>query len=273
MTSKKLRWLSWLREQELAALKEWLTPKAAQHARLLEVGGGDGFLAQRLAQMGFEVVSIDPKPRSPSYFPVVKGDCTRLEFEDKSFDVIFSSNVLEHISDLDAAFSQMKRVLKKDGIMVHTVPTHYSTIYTIAAQPIGYLSKMFVMGGYALRLAFGAIFKLHRSANNKELAENGAKIPEINSQNIREALKVANPVRLFVSWPHGTSRNCLQEISDWKPESWRKRFEQAALNVKDTIQSSLAYSRHGILPFRLIRLRKWLASHGRNACEAYLLEC
>ncbi|HUT31517.1 MAG TPA: methyltransferase domain-containing protein [Sedimentisphaerales bacterium] len=105
MTGRKRKWLTWLRGQELAALKEWLAPKAAQQARLLEMGGGDGFLAQRLAEMGFQVVSIDPEPRSPAYFAVAKGDCTKLEFEDNSFDVIFSSNVLEHISDLDAAFS------------------------------------------------------------------------------------------------------------------------------------------------------------------------
>ncbi|HUT31518.1 MAG TPA: hypothetical protein VMX13_17130 [Sedimentisphaerales bacterium] len=164
-------------------------------------------------------------------------------------------------------------MLKNDGIMVHTLPTQYSTIYTIAGQPIGYVLKMFFMGGYALRLAFGAIFKPHRSTDNNERAENGWKIPEINRQNIREALKVANPIRLFISRPHGTSPNCLREISDWKPESWRKRFEQAGLSVKDTIQLGLAYSRHAILPFRLMKIRYWLGKHGKNSCQAYLLEC
>jgi hypothetical protein len=59
---------------------------------------------------------------------VVKGNrCEDLEqptFEDGSFDIIVSSDVLEHIVDVDAAHAQIARVLAGDGIHVWTVPLH-----------------------------------------------------------------------------------------------------------------------------------------------------
>ena len=273
MREKKIRWQNWVRQQELNAIKKWFIAKVTEKANLLEIGGGDGFLARCLADMGFDVVSIDIEPREPSCFPVEKGDCTCLEFEDKSIDIIFSSNVLEHITDLETAFSEMKRVLKRNGIMVHTVPTQYSTIYTLALQPIGYLFQIGLMVSYGLKFAMVAIFGQKESAGSRTSAKKSRRYPDLNKRNIHEALKMANPIRFFISWPHGTSPNCFSEISDWKPENWRKRFEQAGLNVKDVIQLPMAYSRHMILPFKLMKLRHWLAKRGKNACVAYLIQC
>ena len=59
---------------------------------------------------------------------VVKGNrCEDLErptFDDGSFDIIVSSDVLEHIVDVDTAHAQIARVLDEDGIHVWTVPLH-----------------------------------------------------------------------------------------------------------------------------------------------------
>ncbi len=259
-------------QQELEAIKDWFAAGVAEKAKLLEIGGGNGFLAKCLADMGFDVVSIDPEPRQPSYFTVKKGDSTRLEFEDKSFDIIFSSNVLEHITDLSTAFSEMKRVLKNGGIMVHTMPTHYSTIFTLAVQPIGYLMVICSMFRRGLEIAASVIFKTSQSASNEVSEKKLRKVSDFNKQYIANVLKAVNPIRLFISWPHGTSSNCFSEIHDWKPNIWCNRFEQADLNVKDIIQLPMAYSRHMVLPFRFIKLRQWLGKRGKNTCAAYFIQ-
>lgn len=49
-------------------------------------------------------------------------DITRLTFADESFDIIVSSDVLEHVPDLDAAFAETYRVLRPGGSHVFTVP-------------------------------------------------------------------------------------------------------------------------------------------------------
>ena len=223
--------------------------------------------------MGFDVVSIDPQPREPSYFPVRKGDATRLDFEDKSFDVIFSSSVLAHITDLGAAFSEMKRVLKGGGIMVHMMPTHYSTIFTLALQPIGYLIKIGLMVSYGLKFAAFAILGPRKSAVNKISAKKSRRHPDLSKRNIYDSLKMVNPIRLFITPPTGTSSSCFSEIRDLRPEVWRKRFERAGLNVKDVILLPMAHSRHMILPFRFMKLRSWLVKRGMSTCAAYLIQC
>lgn len=54
-------------------------------------------------------------------------DITRLTFPDESFDIIVSSDVLEHVPDLDAAFSETRRVLRPAGAHVFTVPVSGAT--------------------------------------------------------------------------------------------------------------------------------------------------
>lgn len=274
MREKALRWQNWVRQQEFDAVKPWLKQKLVDQARVLEVGGGNGLLAGRLAEMGFDVISIDPEPREPSYFPVARGDCTRLEFEDGAFDVIFSSNVLEHVDDLGAALAEMRRVLKEGGIMVHTMPTHYATIFTLLVQPVGYFIKIGLMISYGFKFAaFALAGAVKLSTAGSTAAKGSRRHPQLNKRNIKDAVKMANPVRLFISWPHGTSPNCFTELRDWKPQAWCRRFEQAGFKVQAVLAMPLAYSRHAVLPFRFVKIRRRLAENSKSACAAYLIQC
>jgi SAM-dependent methyltransferase len=48
-----------------------------------------------------------------------EGSSQQLSFPDNTFDLIYSSSVLEHIHDLGSAMSEMARVLKPGGVMIH----------------------------------------------------------------------------------------------------------------------------------------------------------
>ena len=52
----------------------------------------------------------------------VNGDGTKLPFADAAFDRVMASEVLEHIPDDDAAFSELARVLRPGGTLAITVP-------------------------------------------------------------------------------------------------------------------------------------------------------
>jgi len=54
-------------------------------------------------------------------------DITQLTFEANSLDLIVSSDVLEHVPDLEAAFRECHRVLKAGGSHVFTVPVRAAT--------------------------------------------------------------------------------------------------------------------------------------------------
>ena len=49
-------------------------------------------------------------------------DGKKMPFEDASFDVVISTEVLEHVSDPDAYLMEVKRVLKPGGMFFFTVP-------------------------------------------------------------------------------------------------------------------------------------------------------
>ena len=55
-------------------------------------------------------------------------DIADLTFEDESFDIIVSSDVLEHVNDLQSAFRETYRVLRSGGIHLFTVPPGETTI-------------------------------------------------------------------------------------------------------------------------------------------------
>lgn len=60
-----------------------------------------------------------------SFGGVLRGDATRLPFEDDTFDAIVTSEVLEHIQNDVDAIAEFHRVLKPGGTLAVTVPTWF----------------------------------------------------------------------------------------------------------------------------------------------------
>lgn len=122
----------WVREslEHLEAIRRYEL-EFAQHAfgpsgRLLEIGAGTGWQANALQAQGFDVDAIDLSSsnyKEHRVFPVVDYDGHRIPFGDATFDVVFSSNVLEHIPHLQAFQQEIHRVLKPGGVAVHIVPS------------------------------------------------------------------------------------------------------------------------------------------------------
>jgi ubiquinone/menaquinone biosynthesis C-methylase UbiE len=88
--------------------------------KLLVVGCGEGNEAAVLAQrLGATVTGIDIvshfDPRAAVLVDLREGDATRMEFDDESFNFIYSFHALEHIGDYRAALREMHRVLKPGG--------------------------------------------------------------------------------------------------------------------------------------------------------------
>jgi SAM-dependent methyltransferase len=62
-------------------------------------------------------------------------DITRLSLPDASLDVIVSSDVLEHVPELAAAFAETARVLRPGGVHLFTVPPRNQTRRRPADEP------------------------------------------------------------------------------------------------------------------------------------------
>jgi SAM-dependent methyltransferase len=97
---------------------------AARPRRVLEVGGGEGELAERIIkQLGVDLVGIDQSEamvevqRSKGIDARV-GDVQSLPFADGEFDVAVAAWMLYHVADLDRGLAELARVLKPGGTLV-----------------------------------------------------------------------------------------------------------------------------------------------------------
>jgi len=88
---------------------------------VLDIGGGTGSLLREIRKRhpDVEVQAIDLAPKSED---VQVGDCTSLQFKDNSFDTIFCTDVIEHLSDedLQKCLGEVRRVLRPGGYGVFT---------------------------------------------------------------------------------------------------------------------------------------------------------
>jgi len=100
----------------------------AQDVRVLDLGCGTGYGADRLAEEG-EVVGVDPDDRSLAYgrknFPdirFVSGMAETLSDDLGLFGLIVAANVLPHLESPKAALDAAVRRLTPDGVLVASVP-------------------------------------------------------------------------------------------------------------------------------------------------------
>ena len=95
--------------------------------RVLDVGCGDGWLAQALPEdveyLGFDYpVTLAKGYRGRA---AVLGSADRLPFADASFDTVAMLDVLEHLAQPAMAVSEARRVLRPGGRLILQVPFLY----------------------------------------------------------------------------------------------------------------------------------------------------
>jgi len=102
--------------------------------KILEIGAGTGYQASQLVKAGHEVTAVDIAQTNyadTQVFPVQVYDGHHLPFPDATFDVVFSSNLLEHIPHLDSFQDEIFRTVKPGGLVIHVVPSATWRIWTM----------------------------------------------------------------------------------------------------------------------------------------------
>ncbi len=110
------------------------------NSKLLEIGGGIGIVNVWLQHKGYSIVSIEPSDDAHSDYYEIGSHIINslsldqdkwlsLEVEDldkinDKYDLIFSNNVLEHLSDLKLAFKRMSEKMEATGLMRHNCPNY-----------------------------------------------------------------------------------------------------------------------------------------------------
>lgn len=103
--------------------------KALQNNAALDIGCRDGYWSKRLLAKGYNVKSIDIEPH---YRPAKQVDINKgLPFENNSFNVIWCSEVIEHLNNPQESIKEMIRVAKDKATIVLTTPNSYFWIMKI----------------------------------------------------------------------------------------------------------------------------------------------
>jgi SAM-dependent methyltransferase len=100
--------------------------------RVLDLGCGDGRFTAELARLGTAPIGVDiaqaaigrARAKHPELdFRLVPFEGP-LPFDDVSFDVVWASEVIEHVADTARWLSEVRRVLVPRGRLLLTTPSH-----------------------------------------------------------------------------------------------------------------------------------------------------
>ncbi len=215
---------------------------------ILEIGCGTGFQSSLLSECCDWVISTDLPNFSTSTHTVGIRDAKEmalrlgasrvkhlgcsilnLPFKDGTFSCIFSSCVLEHIYDKNAALKEMKRVLKNNGSIICSVPTYMQTIFQLPALYF-YMARR----GYdAIR---NRLFK--KDTGQRSIFSGNA--AEETGCGVGKLIKIflLNNPSFPLPRPHGDWRDkkgrqsIFVEFHQQLPWKWKKMFQDSGLNVK-----------------------------------------
>lgn len=222
-------------------------------SRILEIGAGVGWQARELHRLGFMVEAIDlpdgTYAREKSW-PITDYDGVRIPFPDRSFDVVFSSNVLEHIPHLEGFQAEIHRVLRDSGLAIHGLPTSSWRIWTIISHY-----------PFVVREVFRKLFPGRRSGQS------------VNGHGERKSRHGASMLRrILFAMRHGESGNVLTEIYYFSCRRWRVHFSRCRWQVREIFSNELFYT--GYLVFgRLLSIgaRRRLSHVLGGSCRFYVL--
>jgi len=106
----------------------------AARGRVLEVGSGNGAVAERIAAAGHELVAVDVtvnsarETRRRTRCSIAVAGLPELPFADGAFDTVVCAHTLEHIPDLYRAAAELRRVARR---VIVVVPRQRYYRYTV----------------------------------------------------------------------------------------------------------------------------------------------
>jgi len=127
------------RSEEVGLLKQEFFNKGVSNVSVLDLGCGEGEIFKEIfgkSNKGWTFVTtfvtgldndagmVKKAKKSGVYRKVVLGDAGKMVFKAGEFDLVFSNSVLEHIPHLKQVLKEIGRVLKPEGKLVATMPSH-----------------------------------------------------------------------------------------------------------------------------------------------------
>ncbi len=244
-----------LRLLELEAGLEYFPAPRGKSVHVLELGAGAGWQARQLESLGYQVSAVDLAQsayRNEQVFPVQTYDGRRLPFADGGFDVVFSSNVLEHVDDLAAFLAETARVMTRGGVAVHILPTPTWRIWSSLLHPLWVIKRGIRIVG--------------RAKQDGRAVAPGASPSGGPTQAALKRLANLAPHR------HGERGNVWSEAYYFSRRFWLRQFRDNGFKVLQARPAGIFYTECEIFGTKLpIASRRKLARLLGSTCDIYYL--
>ena len=100
----------------------------SKSGKVLDIGCSDGYFLNYLKQKGWQVEGVEisefasQKTRERYNINIFCGELPQAGYPDEYFDVVSLFEVLEHLPDPAGTLQEVRRILKKNGLLIMTVP-------------------------------------------------------------------------------------------------------------------------------------------------------
>lgn len=185
----------------------------------IEFGAGDGYQTSLFApyfenyvstDLNFKRIKDSFKIASVTYLQCDADNIPAALFEKNSFDIVFSSNLIEHLSNPEKFLCDTKALLVPEGFAVHVVP--------------GRLVKVSYLGLFYLNLLVLILDRLVGIFFGKKIFR-GSKINLENNINTKHQNRLTNFERFFLPRIHGNYPTHYKEFYSWGKHTWIQLFE------------------------------------------------
>lgn len=257
-----------LRIAELKDTEALIRRYGGPNCRVLEIGAGIGWQAKTLSGLGYRVQAIDlPVENEISnharnrIWPIIDYDGKNIPFNNNSFDIVYSSNVLEHVLNPDALNQEIHRVLRPGGFAIHLVP---NSVWRLSSLLSYYPAQAIDLIRVMRRLFFSQTMR-----NNRHSAPTAQ--PQASPRKYGSyASKLA---RRIIPSKHGAYGTALSELLRFSRRNWDRFFTHQGWNIieyrHNGIWATGDYLMGDLLP---IQLRRHIGQLIGGIAHVYVLQ-
>jgi 2-polyprenyl-3-methyl-5-hydroxy-6-metoxy-1,4-benzoquinol methylase len=175
---------------------------------VLDVGCGDGLFLMRLSQSlqhgrlcGIDVTETSSIDRL-SYFEFVAADVTEFSL-DREFDVVWSDNVMEHIShqDLPGFLSSIRGCLASNGIFILMLPNRLFGPHDVSrVLDFSNTGKVLAQGTHLSEMTYHEVLAMLREHGFRDF-KSVLPIPRLDKWGFLRKIRVSAGLSSFLEWP------------------------------------------------------------------------
>lgn len=216
-----------LRKQEIDIIFKSCPKHCFSHG--LELGAGDGFQSTLLSHFCHSLICTEYDKKKLTKvgskhvsYKICDAEQLPIHFDRNSFDLIFSSNLIEHLHRRKKVLKDVYNILKDGGMVISVMPGPFIKLcWLIFFYPNQIISLIEVISNKGIK------FLLHLVMGSSK---------EIDS--LRGDLG-NNPTKKTSNWllsqlypkPHGSYNSHLEELFAYQPKQWTKLLKNTGFQV------------------------------------------